>query len=70
MRDLFVMLLYIVLAAYGLLILSYLFHIFGCADKEDKDIKCFGYALQATIFVCVMYSIISFGMWLQDVCHL
>lgn len=70
MRDLFVMLLYIVLAAYGLLILSYLFHIFGCADEEDHEIRWFGYALQATIFACVMYSIVSLGMWLQDVFHL
>lgn len=70
MRDLFVVLLYIIGATYVLLMLSYLFHIFDCACREDKDIKWFGYALQATIFGCVMYSIISFGMWLQDVCHL
>lgn len=69
MMDLFKVVLWFLLGACGLLVMGYLMYMCECTSKEDKIPKWLGRSLQLAIMVCVVWSFISLGLWLDSVLH-
>lgn len=70
MMDVIKILLLLVLGVFGLLLIGYFLRMCECASNEDWKLpKWIDWVMQFSILACVVYSIVSFGLWLDSILH-
>lgn len=70
MMDVIKILLLLVLGVFGLLLMGYFLRMCERTSNEDWKLpKWIDWVMQFAILACMVYSIVSFGLWLDSVLH-